>query len=265
MTSVRPADDPGDAVARRSRLFRFAAVAATLVLLGLGLVEGLFVFSVASGHGGTIGLDFTVYQDRAHSWLSGAGFYLPRQLTGDPYVVMAGDALYPPVVLLLLVPFTVLPGWLWWATPLAIIAAAVRAMRPPVAVWPLLAAILVYPRTWEIVVYGNPSLWVFAALVAGLAWRWPAAFVVLKPTLAPFAIVGVRHRGWWLAAGVMVLAGVPFGALWLDWLTATVNGRLGPDFGLDYVLGEWPIAIALLITGLAGRRAWTVGRRRQAG
>ena len=235
-------------------MIRFGAVAVTLVLLGFGLVEGLFVFSVATGHGGTVGLDFTLYQDRAHDWLSGSGFYLPRQLTGEPYVVTAGDALYPPIVLPLLIPFSVLPGWLWWAIPLTIIAAAVWRLRPPMPVWPLLATILVYPRTWEIVLYGNPSLWVFAALAAGLVWRWPAALVPVKLTLAPLAIIGVRHREWWVTAGVVVLAGLPFGTLWLDWLTATLNGRLGQGSGLDYVLGEWPIAIVLLIAGLARRR-----------
>ena len=265
MTSGRPAGEPGEGSGRRARLIRFAAVATTLALLGFGLVEGLFVFWVAAGHSGTIGLDFTVYQDRTHDWLSGAGFYLPRQLTGEPYVVTAGDALYPPVVLLLLVPFSILPGWLWWAIPLAIMAAALRQLRPPMPTLPLLAAILVYPRTWEIVLYGNPSLWVFAALAAGLAWRWPAVFVVLKLTLAPFAIIGIRRRGWWLAAGVLVLAGLPFGALWLDWLTATINGRLGPGFGLDYVLGEWPIAIMLLIAGLARWRRESLIRPSGAG
>ena len=64
-----------------------------------------------------------------------------------------------------------------------------------------------------------------AAAFAGVAWAWPSASLVLKPTLAPFALIGIRERSWWIAVGVLLLLSVPFGAMWADYLTALVTRR----------------------------------------
>lgn len=236
--------------ARNDQLLRFGALAATMVLLAFGVWEGAFVWSAALGHEGTVGLDLTMYLERTRDTLAGDGFYRARQLAG-PYPIVAGDSMYPPVLLWLLVPFVVLPAPLWWAIPLGLLGAALWRIRPTVWTWPILAAILVYPRTWEILLYGNPALWALAFLAAAFAWPAFGPFVALKLTFAPFALVGVRCRAWWIGAAVGLALCLPFGALWLDYATALLNAR--NTFGLIYPLGEWPIALALVAAAWSGR------------
>lgn len=220
-----------------------------LLFLALAAAEGWFVLSTALSHSGTIGLDFTMYQDRTRDFLAGEGFYRARQLAG-PYLIEAGDALYPPSLLLLMVPFALgLPAPLWWMVPLGVIAAAIVAVRPPW--WPLLVVILVYPRTWANLLYGNPSLWAFAAIAAGMAWRWPAVLAVLKPTLGLFALVGIRDRRWWVTLAVAAVVSLPFGALWFDYLRV-LRDASAAALGPDYLAGDLPIAL-LLVAGLAKR------------
>jgi hypothetical protein len=232
-----------------------AALVATGSFLVLGLLWAWFQWSVALGHEGTAGLDYTLYRDRTLSWLAGTGFYLPRQLTGVPYPVSHGDAYYPPVLLYLMVPFALgLPAVLWWAIPAGVIAVALWRVRPAWWAWPILASVLVYPRTQMLVLFGNPSLWAFALVAAGATWRWPAAFIPFKLTFAPFALIAIRHRSWWIGAAAALALCLPFGLMWADWWTATTNVRLGNGYGLEYVFGEWPIAIAILVAIASGRR-----------
>ena len=54
-----------------------------------------------------------------------------------------------------------------------------------------------------------------------------APFVLLKPSLAPFALFGIRRRSWWLGASVLVVLCLPFGAMWLDWLSTLRNSQGG--------------------------------------
>jgi hypothetical protein len=96
-------------------------------------------------------------------------------------------------------------------------------------------------------------MWALAAIAAGLAWRWPAAFVVLKPTLVPFALLGITRRAWWRGAALALLLAVPFAALWLDYAVALTNAR-NPELGLNYLLGEWPIAIGIVLAGVFSHR-----------
>lgn len=225
---------------------RFGAITLTVVLLAFAALEAFVVLSAVEHPEITVGMDFMLYRHRAAAWLAGDGFYLAHQVAG-PYTVSHGDALYPPVALLLFVPFTVLPAVLWWAIPVGVIAAALWRTRPPVWAWPILAAVLVYPRTWIILLYGNPSLWAIALLAAGLAWRWPTAFVALKLTLAPFALLGVRHRLWRIGAAVAIVACLAFAPMWPDFMVAMINVRTGGGYGLEYLLGEWPIALAMVV------------------
>ncbi len=235
------------------RLARFAATA----ILVLGLVEGAALMSRAVGVGSasTMGSDLRIYTDRATSWIAGDGFYRDRQL-GGPYVLEDGDALYPPPTLLLFVPFTVLPSVLWWAIPLGILAAAVRRARPTTWGYAVMAVPLLYPRTWALLLYGNPAIWSLAAVAAGAVWKWPAALVLVKPTVVPFALLGIRDRRWWLLVVVLLVAAVPFGAMWIDyahvliWTQNTAPGSIN-------LWGEWPIALALVVA-LRSRRTLDV-------
>ena len=171
---------------------RWARLAPMAVLLGWATATGALV--VASAFEGIVdaGRDYWLYMDRAESWLAGNGFYLPHQLAG-PYTVTMGDATYPPVALILFVPFTMLPTLAWWAVPAAISVAALRRIRPSGWGIVLLAAAVAYPRTWDLVIAGNPAIWSFAFLLAGLSWGFPGPFTALKLTLVPFAIAGIRH------------------------------------------------------------------------
>ena len=76
----------------------------------------------------TPGVILALHRSR-ESWLDGNGSYLPHQLVG-PYTVTIGDATYPPVTLILFVPFTMLPTLAWWAVPVEISVAALRQIRP---------------------------------------------------------------------------------------------------------------------------------------
>ena len=196
----------------------------------------------------TIGMDFGIYMERTRDWLAGDGFYLPYQLSG-PYDITASSpppALYPPPILLITVPFALgLPAVLWWAIPLGVIGWSLR--RTPWWAWPLLAALFVYPRTWIALVYGNPVLWAFAALTAGLG-----LLAALKPTLLPFALIGIRSRRWWQWAAVAAALSVPFIAMWPDYVTALSNAQ-APWFGDAVLLGEWPIAAVLVVVSRLGR------------
>ncbi len=243
-------------VEARRRLWRFGLIAATVAILLFAAVAAAIVLPPAFTRPGvTLGMDYGIYMDRTRDWLAGNGFYAAQQLAG-PYQLDQGipPALYPPVLLYLTVPFTFLPAVLWWAVPLGIIAIALWHIHPPVETWPALAVLLLYPRTWVMLVYGNPSMWAFAALVAGLAWTWPAPLVAIKVTLGPFALVGVRRRSWWITAGVALALSVPFAAMWPDYVTAISHARNG--YGLEYLIGEWPIAAVLVLV------AWFRATRR---
>ena len=229
-------------------------IAALLSLVAAAVV--VTSFRAALGREGAVGIDFSLYVDRTRSWLEGDGFYLPRQLAGHPYPAMFGDAYYPPVAMLLTLPFTFgIPRLLWWVIPVTLLVASIIRIRPTVWALPVIAAILAYPRTWVAVICGNPSIWALAFLAAGLAWRWPAVFLPFKVTLAPFALIGIHRRSWWIGAAVGVALCLPFAATWVDWATAMGNVRMSPGHGLDYVLGEWPIALGIVAVGLLSSQA----------
>ena len=196
------------------------------------------------------GSDFSVYQDAAGRWLAGGGFYQPWQLAGH-YAIWGGGSpiLYPPVALLLLVPFTILPAILWWAIPAATVGWAIWRLRPVPWSWPLIALCLAWPPTLDFVAHGNPDMWVMAFLAVGCVTAGPAVFVLLKPTLWPFAMMSIRSRRWWIALGVFVAVSLPFGPIWLDWARRSPEQRRS----LGYSIQEWPI-LALPLVAWAGRR-----------
>jgi hypothetical protein len=167
----------------------------------------------------SVGVDFHQYLAHTERWLAGGSLYLDRQLQG-PYAIVAGDSLYPPTILYLTIPFVLgLPQILWWVIPLAIIVGMSAHHRPAPWTWPVMAAMIATPRSIEIVLYGNPVMWATAALAAGIVLAWPSVFVaVIKPSLAPLALWGVRRRSWWLGLAVAALAAIPFGAAWLEWI-----------------------------------------------
>jgi hypothetical protein len=115
-----------------------------------------------------------------------------------------------------------------------------------------LALVVWIPRTQEIVTYGNPTMWVAAAVAAGTVWRWPAAFVLLKASLLPFALIGATRRAWWVTVGVLVLVSLPFGGMWLDY-AKVVTGMQTPSW--MYSLSDIPlVGIGLIAWAARARR-----------
>jgi hypothetical protein len=224
-------------------------VRAVLLVVALGIL----VFPIAdvlraaakpnfNGYGG---IDYGLYMDATRRWLDGGAFFQPYQLAG-PYPIQMGDVLYPPNALWLFIPFTVLPAVLWWAIPLGTTAAVVWRVRPAPVAWPFLALCCFWPPFVARIVAGNPVMWAMAAVALGFAVRWAFVGVLLKPSLFPFALLGIRDRAWWIALAVLLVASIPFGTMWLDWVTAVTNST----GGMLYSLQDVPI---LLLPVIAAR------------
>lgn len=204
-----------------------------------------------------LGGDYTLYRDAAQRWLSGGGFYLPEQLTG-PYPVVYPAILYPPTMLVLLVPFLWLPAVLWWAIPLTVIVWAVGRHRPrPIAI-AIIGVCIAESSNWQSAVFfGNPLMWFVAALALATHDGWPAVFVILKPTLAPFALFGIRRRSWWLAAAALGVVSLALLPMWLDYLTVLRNAQ---GDGLLYSAHQVPAMLIPLAAWLGRRPTKVIAR-----
>ena len=196
---------------------RFLAALASVALLALTLPV-----TIGLAAGVDPGSDFVLYRDAAARWLAGGPFYNPSQLEG-PYVLEHGAILYPPVALLLFAPFTLLPAVLWWAIPACLVAWALGRLRPGPAAWPIMAALVGFSPLPVLLKAGNPWMWAFAFMAAGTAVVGPSVLVLIKPSLAPFALFGAWRRTWWIWAAAFVVMCVPFGSMWQDWLVVLAN------------------------------------------
>lgn len=219
------------------------------------LLPVLFVVALQQPLDQPVGKDAALYLDAAGRWLAGGPFYEPRQLAG-PYEVAHGDILYPPVGLWIFAPAAILPEIpaliLWWGIPAALTVWAIRRVRPRPAVWPLIALCLAWPTTPLKIWTGNPVIWSMAAMALAVVWRGGSPFALLKPSLFPFALFGIGQRAWWIGLATFVALSLPFGGMWLDWITTVVNTRGG---GLLYSALEAPMLALPLV-------AW-IGRRRE--
>jgi hypothetical protein len=195
------------------------------------------------------GIDLQIYLDASRRLLSGGAWFLDRQL-GGPYELQMGDILYAPVAVWLFAPFLVLPAILWWAIPVAIVTTSIRHWRPAPQAWPFMAACLIWPFTPARFITGNPVIWVAAFAAAGLRFGWPGAMVWLKPSLFPFAAIGIRHRGWWIVVAALAIGSLPFLAVTRQWVTVVLDGRGG---GLLYSAVDVPTVLIPVLAWL-GRR-----------
>ena len=227
---------------------------ALLLSAAVFLLPVLFVLAIPDPLEQPPGVDVALYRDAAARWFAGGPFYEPRQLVG-PYTVAHGDILYPPVGLWLFVPFALLPDLpalvLWWAIPAIVTVGAIRLVRPRPAIWPLIALCIAWPTTPLKIWTGNPVIWSVAAMAVAIVWRGGAPFALLKPSLFPFALFGIRERSWWLGLVLFVVLCLPFGSMWLDWLTTVVNSRGG---GLLYSALEAPMLAIPLVAWLGRTR-----------
>jgi hypothetical protein len=211
----------------------------------------------AASHPGTIaryvGGDLNLYLDATRRWLDGGGFYLPHQLAG-PYDVDFGlppghgDVLYPPPTILLFLPFLVLPAALCWILPLGATGWAICQMRPAPITWPVMAACLLFGPFNTLVIYGNPVIWMIAAVALGALYGGPAILVFLKPSLLPFVLVGLHRRAWRIAAGIMALVALAFAPMWPDYAAVLLNAR--NPHGLAYSLAEFTLLLLPIVAYL---------------
>jgi hypothetical protein len=189
-----------------------------------------------------VGFDYQVLMRATERWLAGGPFYPPEQLAG-PFDAFAGAILYPPVALVLFVPFTFLPALAWWILPILVTVAGIVRLRPGLAGWPLIVAGLLYHNSIWLVVSGNPVMFGVAAL-AWLGAGWPTTFFFLKVSLFPFAFLGARRRSWWVATLGLALVSLLLLPMWFDWLTVIGNAVSGR--GLLYSLYDLPLLMAPL-------------------
>lgn len=201
--------------------------------------------------------DLTVYTDATRRLLGGGGWFLARQMNG-PYAIVQGDVLYPPVAAWFFAPWLVLPPWTFSAIPVAITAWAVWQLRPAPWTWPLIALCVMWPMVPLKTLRLNPSVWLMAATAMGLLYRWPGAFIALKPSLLPFAVIGIRSRGWWAAAALLVLASAPVVADTLRYPGVVLNAQGG---GLMYSLPDVPFLLIPIFAWLGSERRLPVGPR----
>lgn len=233
------------------RAYQRLAAPVGLVLLGLAVARLGLMAHEAAGLPGALGVDWHCNANAARSWLAGDGYFLDRQLHG-PYVAQTataqdlGEVLYPPVALYLFVPFTFLPDIAWWIVPAILTAAALWRLRPGPAAWPVMG--MLATLSVNVIVAGNPAIWLVPAALWGLLLGWPGVLVLLKPSALPLALAGITHRSWWLALGVLVLVSIPFGYLWVQWVQVIVDQR---GSGLFYSYVQWPLLAIPLVAWLS--------------
>ena len=203
----------------------------TMVLLALAVYSLLAVAATPWGQG-LLGADVVKgYLPGAQRFLDTGSPYTPEQLAG-PWPLDYHSFIHPPAALGLFVPFLVLPLLLWWLIPSLITVVALWKLHPARWTWPLMAACLVWPRSTGSILAGNSDIWVMAAVAAGAVWGWPVAVLVIKPTFAPLAIVGLGRRSTWVAAALVGLGILLTLPLWIDWLQVVGNAHLGAAYSL---------------------------------
>ena len=227
-----------------TRTFLLIATGSLLAIVIGGWLAAAIVL-VPEWSGRSFAVDYGIYMDAVDRWLRDGGWYLDRQLHG-PYPIELGDVLYPPVLLYLLVPFRLLGPYLWSAIPALIVVAITIRHRPALWAWLLIAICLAWPVTVAKFVFGNPVIWGAAAVALGTLFRWPSALIVIKPTVIPFALVGIRDRRWWLVIVALGVLSIPFlgstllyPQVLLDAQTNPVDGRGGPLYSLQ----EYPLLV----------------------
>jgi hypothetical protein len=220
----------------------------TRVALGVLVVEAAWVSALLLGTDSSVlvATDYQIYRDAAARGLGGKGFNLPEQL-GGPYVIRIGQVLYPPVILWLLVPAVYLPAAVWWLVPIGLTAFALWKLRPRSWAWLLIVVLCLWPRTPQIVIHGNPTMWAVAFALLAVLYSWPGPFVLVKPVLAPFALIGIRSRAWWAGLALFGLLCLPFGGMWIDWVRLTLDSG-----GATYALGDY-VPMLIPLVAWAGR------------
>ena len=191
------------------------------------------------------GRDGELYLDATRRWLAGGPFYLPAQLAG-PYDLPWGQILYPPQALALFVPFTVLGKAPFILIPVVVTAGVILAYRPRFWAWVAILTVLVLhpdaPLPW---IAGTPTIWFIMLVALATRWPWVSSFIWFKPSVFPFALVGIRDRRWWIVSVTFAASVVVLWPLMHQWVTAVLNAR-GENSGLLYSLTPTALAGPLI-------------------
>jgi hypothetical protein len=226
-----------------------------LTLLGLVLAfRNFYVLGQPAWHD-LLGMDHRIYDEAVVRWLHGDGFYYPQQIAG-PYVIAQGHVLYPPTALMWLLPGAFLPDIMWFGLPPLSLLAVIAWHRPTRWAWPAMAGLLAVTDTAQMLVSGTPTTWIAVAMAVGTLWRPAFALVLLKPTLLPFALLGLRHRGWWVVVAALAAMSLAMLPMWVDYLKVVMNAR-GP-LATPLYSGK---DVALVLIPIV---AWVGGRRRHS-
>jgi hypothetical protein len=271
-----------------NRLLRFALASVAVALTAYVFIRLVEIHALAN--------DFAIPLAATERWLAGGTPYDPASLevTSGPGLPF----LYPPFVLPLLAPLTLLPDvvvlWAWRGICLAAAIFACRRLRIP---WPVVPLILLSRPFAEGILAGNIQIVLFAAFVAAFFRPAPGpadmrpvaadlvdpATPALRPSILTAAIGAIKlsqPQPWayllaarWRAAlaGAAILAGlvaltVPITglAIWADWLAQVERavGNGGPaGMALSSYLGL-TAGVGLLVASLV---AVVLVRRREAG
>lgn len=241
-SSLRAAPEP----IRWFRVWSVTAAVAALIVAVITAVRFQYAATYLDP-----GIDYDTLISATRHFLAGDGFYAAEHLAGPwVYPGRAPPILYPPDALILFIPFTVLPGVLWWAIPFAVTAWVLWQLRPHPAAWLAIALLLGVPTSREDIFWGNPVMWMVAAEAAGFVLGWPAVLVLLKPTLGPFALAGFPRRSWFIALAVLCAVNLPLLPMWADWATVIRNSQLGPGFSLH----QYPLMAVPLVAWLGSSR-----------
>lgn len=205
-----------------SKPARIALLTVTGVLLVVAALEFAWLWGyIDSQH--AVDADRVYYASVGQRWLDTGELYTARQLDG-PYVVQANvDNLYPPTAIPFLVAAVYLPALLYYLIPLGATAALVGWWRPAAWTWPILAILLAWPRGLSNIIYGNSDIWIQAAVAGGLLVGWPALLILMKPSVIPFAVVGMRHRSFWIGLLLVAAASLVALDLWRQYAIAIGN------------------------------------------
>ena len=232
------------------RCLRLLCAAAALVILGFALTTLAQIWHFVSGKA-QVGGDLVLYLGATRSWLAGQSFYPPTEIS-RPFPVGDGSILYPPVAILLFLPWLDLPLWTFAAVPLCIVLTVVWYHRPAPWTWPLMAFCLAQTSVLVKVVYDNPVLWMAAAVALGTIGGGWAVAVLVKPTLLPFALVGARRRVWWGGLVALGAASRLFLPLWSQYLAVLANAR--DPRGILYSLGDAPLLLVPVLAFVGSQR-----------
>jgi hypothetical protein len=229
-----------------------AAVAPALAWILSMYVVLTFVLLVAQGFVADIWLkDYSLYMEATRSWLHGGPFYRPEQIAG-PYDLTWGQILYPPVLLVLFVPSLVLPVLTWLVVPLAVTTIAMVAHRPSPVAWAcVLGLIAMDPLQLLIYPAGNPTIWLVMAMALATHRPWVSAFILVKPSLTPFGLAGIRDRRWWAVVTGLAVVSLALWSLTLEWISAMRNLQ---DAGLFYALVNVQVMIIPIVAWLGRSR-----------